>query len=89
MVTALSRRDFAAMPNNRLAPAPGFVILNVLLDLLLCIPILSVLWSWLLASLAAWLNMEPVIIEGFMPDHPKVDCSGVQMADFSRAATLC
>jgi hypothetical protein len=35
IVTALLGRDFAAQPNNRLAaPTPGFLIVNVVLDLL-------------------------------------------------------
>jgi hypothetical protein len=34
-VTALLGRDFAALPNNRLAaPSPGFVLFNAALDLL-------------------------------------------------------
>jgi len=47
MVTALLARDFIALPNNRLgAPTPGFIVLNILLDLLTGISIL-----WLYASI--------------------------------------
>jgi hypothetical protein len=43
-VTALLGRNFAALPNNRLAaPTPGFVLLNVVLDLLEGI---SMLWLY-------------------------------------------
>jgi hypothetical protein len=42
--TALLGRDFAALPNNHLdAPTPGFVLFNVLLDLLEGI---SILWLY-------------------------------------------
>lgn len=35
LVTSLLGRDLAALPNNRLGkPTPGFILLNVLLDLL-------------------------------------------------------
>lgn len=41
IVTALLGRNFAALPNNRLgAPTPGFVLLNVVVDLLEGITIL-------------------------------------------------
>jgi len=44
IVTVLLGRDFAALPHNRLgAPAPGFLILNVVLDLL---EGLSILWLY-------------------------------------------
>lgn len=44
IVTALLGRDFAALPNNRLAaPTPGFLLLNVVIDLLEGI---SVLWLY-------------------------------------------
>ena len=44
MVTALLGRDFAALPNNRLgSPTPGFVLVNVALDLLEGI---SILWLY-------------------------------------------
>ena len=44
MVTALLGRDFAALPNNRLGtPSPGFVLFNVVLDLLEGI---SILWLY-------------------------------------------
>jgi hypothetical protein len=44
IVTALLGRDFAALPHNRLgAPTPGFLITNVLLDLL---EGLSILWLY-------------------------------------------
>lgn len=47
VVSALLGRDFAALPNNRLgAPTPGFIVLNVVLDLLEGISIL-----WLYASI--------------------------------------
>ena len=47
IVTATLGRDFAALPNNHLgAPTPGFVILNVAIDLLEGISIL-----WLYASI--------------------------------------
>lgn len=44
IVTALVGRDFAAIPNNRLAhPTPGFILLNVALDLTEGI---SILWLY-------------------------------------------
>lgn len=44
VVTALLGRDFAALPNNRLAaPSPGFVLFNAILDLLEGI---SILWLY-------------------------------------------
>jgi len=44
MVTALLRRDFAALPNNHLGkPTPHFILFNVLLDLLEGI---SILWLY-------------------------------------------
>ena len=44
LVTALLGRDFAALPNNHLArPTPGFVLFNILLDLLEGI---SILWLY-------------------------------------------
>jgi len=44
VVTVLLGRDFAALPNNHLgAPTPGFVVLNVVLDLLEGI---SILWLY-------------------------------------------
>ncbi len=43
-VTALLGRDFAALPNNRLgAPTVGFVIVNVVLDL---VEGISILWLY-------------------------------------------
>src|SRR5215831_10433154 len=43
-VTALLGRDFAALPNNHLAaPAPGFILFNVVIDLLEGI---SILWLY-------------------------------------------
>ena len=47
IVTALLGRDFAGLPNNRLAaPTVGFVLVNIVLDLLEGISIL-----WLYASI--------------------------------------
>ena len=44
IVTVLLGRDFAALPHNRPgAPTPGFLILNVVLDLL---EGLSILWLY-------------------------------------------
>ena len=44
IVTVLFGRSFAALPNNRLAaPTPGFVLLNVVLDLLEGV---SVMWLY-------------------------------------------
>ena len=44
VATALLGRDFAALPNNHLArPTPGFLLLNVALDLLEGI---SILWLY-------------------------------------------
>ena len=44
MVTALLARDFAALPNNRLGmPTSGFVLFNVVVDLLEGI---SILWLY-------------------------------------------
>jgi len=42
----------------------------------------------LLPPLAAWLNLEPLMMEGFVSGHPKVDTKATQMADFSRATAL-
>lgn len=43
-VTALLGRDFAALPNNHLGtPSPGFVVFNVVLDL---IEGISILWLY-------------------------------------------
>ncbi len=47
MITSLLARDFIALPHNRLAaPTPGFVALNVVLDLLEGVSIV-----WLYATL--------------------------------------
>jgi len=44
IVTALLGRDFAALPHNSLgAPTPGFIVLNIALDLLEGI---SILWIY-------------------------------------------
>jgi hypothetical protein len=44
VVTAVLGRDFAALPNNHLAaPTPGFVLFNVVMDLLEGI---SILWLY-------------------------------------------
>jgi hypothetical protein len=44
VVTALLGRDFAALPNNRLAaPTPGFLLINLALDLMEGI---SVVWLY-------------------------------------------
>ncbi|MGA2144563.1 MAG: hypothetical protein ABSH49_06350 [Bryobacteraceae bacterium] len=44
MVTALLGRDFAALPHNRLgAPTPGFVLFNVVIDL---VEGISILWLY-------------------------------------------
>src|SRR5271169_5559148 len=44
VVTALLGRDFAALPNNNLAtPSPGFILFNVVMDLLEGI---SILWLY-------------------------------------------
>lgn len=44
IVTALLARDFAALPNNRLgAPTPGFLAVNIVIDLLEGI---SILWLY-------------------------------------------
>lgn len=43
-VTALLGRDFAALPNNRLgAPTPGFLLFNVVIDL---VEGVSILWLY-------------------------------------------
>ena len=42
----------------------------------------------LFAPLAAWLNVEPATIDGFVPGHPKADAMATQMANFSRATAL-
>jgi hypothetical protein len=62
-VTALLGRDFAALPNNRLgAPTLGFVLFNILLDLLEGISIL-----WLYASIRSTYRpgAKTAIIAGF------------------------
>ena len=38
--------------------------------------------------LAAWLNVEPVEVEGFLSGHARVGAQAAEMADFSRAAAL-
>jgi hypothetical protein len=44
VVTALLGRDFAAVPNNHLAtPTPGFILFNIVIDLLEGI---SILWLY-------------------------------------------
>jgi hypothetical protein len=44
VVTALLGRDFAALPHNNLgAPTPGFIILNVVIDL---VEGISILWLY-------------------------------------------
>jgi hypothetical protein len=44
IVTAVLARDFIALPNNRLgAPTPGFIVLNIVFDLLTGI---SILWLY-------------------------------------------
>jgi len=44
IVTALLARDFAALPNNRLGtPTPGFLVFNIVIDLLEGI---SILWLY-------------------------------------------
>lgn len=44
IVTALLGRDFAAVPNNRLAnPTPGFIVVNVALDL---VEGVSIIWVY-------------------------------------------
>jgi hypothetical protein len=63
IVTALLGRDFAALPHNRLgAPTPGFLILNVVLDLLEGFSIL-----WLYASIRPAYHPGPrtALIAGF------------------------
>lgn len=62
-VTALLGRDFAALPNNRLgAPTPGFVLFNIVLDLLEGVSIL-----WLYASIRSTYQpgAKTAIIAGF------------------------
>ena len=38
--------------------------------------------------LAAWLNVEPITVEGFAPGHPKVDAKAAELANYSIAHAL-
>jgi hypothetical protein len=38
--------------------------------------------------LVAWLNVEPITVEGFGPGHPVVDAKANQFVEFSRAQAL-
>ena len=63
VVSALLGRDFAALPNNRLAhPTPGFILLNVVLDLLEGI---SMVWLYAVLRPVYGIGARTAIIAGF------------------------
>ena len=63
VATALLGRDFAALPNNRLArPTPGFVVFNVVLDLLEGI---SILWLYACIRLRYGAGAKTAVIAAF------------------------
>lgn len=63
VVTALLGRDFAALPNNHLGkPTPGFILLNVVLDLMEGI---SMVWLYALLSPLYGLGARTAVIAAF------------------------
>ncbi len=63
VVTALLGRDFAALPNNRLgAPTAGFVIVNVVLDL---VEGISILWLYAAIRLLYTPGAKTAVIAAF------------------------
>ena len=63
MVTALLGRDFAALPNNHLgAPTLGFVIINLVLDLLEGV---SILWLYAAIRPLYGPGAKTAVIAGF------------------------
>jgi hypothetical protein len=63
VVTALVGRDFAALPNNRLAhPTPGFIVLNVVTDL---IEGISIVWLYAVLRPAYGAGAKTALIAGF------------------------
>jgi hypothetical protein len=62
-VTALLGRDFAALPNNRLAkPTPGFILFNVMLDLMEGI---SIVWLYAVLRPIYGVGVRPAVIAAF------------------------
>ncbi len=63
VVTALLGRDFAALPNNHLGkPTPGFILLNVVLDLMEGI---SIVWLYALLRPLYGLGVRTAVIAAF------------------------
>jgi hypothetical protein len=63
LVTALLGRDFAALPNNRLAkPTPGFMLFNVMLDLMEGI---SIVWLYAVLRPVYGLGVRTAVIAAF------------------------
>ena len=63
VVTALLGRDFAALPNNRLArPTPGFILFNVLLDL---VEGVSIVWLYAILSPVYSLGARTAVYAAF------------------------
>jgi hypothetical protein len=63
VVTALLGRDFAALPNNHLAkPTLGFILLNVVLDLMEGV---SIIWLYAVLRPVYGLGMKTAVIAAF------------------------
>lgn len=63
IVTALLGRDFAAVPNNRLAnPTPGFIMVNVAIDFLEGI---SIVWVYAVLRPVYGVGVRTAIIAAF------------------------
>jgi hypothetical protein len=63
VVTLLLGRDFAALPNNHLAnPTPGFIVFNVVIDL---IEGISVVWLYAVLRPVYGLRVKTAVIAAF------------------------
>jgi hypothetical protein len=63
VVTALLGRDFAALPNNHLArPTPGFIVFNVIIDLMEGI---SIVWLYALLRPFHGAGVRTAVIAAF------------------------
>jgi hypothetical protein len=63
VVTALLGRDFAALPNNHLAkPTLGFILFNVVLDLMEGV---SIIWLYAVLRPVYGLGMKTAVIAAF------------------------
>jgi hypothetical protein len=63
IVTALFGREFAALPNNHLAhPTPGFIVFNVVIDLLEGI---SIVWLYAVLRPVYGIGYKTAIIAAF------------------------